>query len=330
MAKAINPLLSIFGAIIKVLKENVQTNQTAIVSVVLSISVLHYWLYIDLSKILVTLTTILVTEIFMQIRLYWGKSLRFSWAFNALWWISFFLRTDELLIYVLAGMLAILWKYVFTTKEWRHFMNPSNMAASICLISFPIVAWTNPLQFGFYSDIYKTVFIYTAIFILGSFILWRTYKLLRTPVWITTLVFFVVQLFIFTFFTKEWTMHQYLTYFNPGYFIFIFFMITDPKTSPLTRMGWVFHWAGIAILFFVLQYYINESYSNLIALFLMTWTLPFVWKLEQIKWRYNLSKWNLIQIALILIFISIFAYNVSQSWVPDLLFDNRCGQLFCS
>jgi hypothetical protein len=98
----------------------------------------------------------------------------------------------------------------------------------------------------------------------------------------------------------------------------------------LTRMGWVFHWAGIAILFFVLQYHINESYSNLIALFLMTWTLPFVWKLEQIKWRYNLSKWNLIQIALILIFISIFAYNVSQSWVPDLLFDNRCGQLFCS
>lgn len=332
MGNALWSIKKPFKAILQWLKENVQTNQTTILTFVLASWLMYYGLYIEVREILATFITIMVLELIMQYVKYGNMSLmtiRYAWVFNAIWGISFFLRTDEILLYVLAWALAVLGKYVFTTKDGRHFLNPSNMAVSLILIFFPVVAWTNPLQWGFYADMYETWIIYAVLLFFWIFMSYRVLKQLHIPIWITTLAFALTQLFIFTFFTKESTAFQYMTYFNPGWLIFIFFMITDPRTNPISKLWCMFHWIAVGLLFFVLQYYINENYSNLLALFAMTWTLPFVWKLEQKKWIYHLSLANILQISLIFAFIGIFIYNVYQSWLPDLLFENRCGQLLC-
>ena len=328
-SKIFSNVLSIVKAIGQWLRYNAQTNQTAIVALVLSIGVLYYGFYLDIYKILATIWTILILEIAIQIYKYWVGSIRFSGAFNALWGISFFLRSDEIIIYILAGALAILWKYTFTTQEGRHFMNPSNMAVTFCLIFFPLIVWTNPLQWGIYSTPEKTILIYIAIFLLGALISTRVQRLMHIPIWITTLSFFLTQAFIFAFFTEETTWQQALIYFNPGFFVFIFFMITDPKTVPWTKIGHILHGMGIGILFFILQYYINENYSNLLALFCMTLFLPFIWKLESKQWLFGLNQAHILQLGILLIFIHLFAYNIYQNWFPDLIFDNRCRQLFC-
>ena len=96
-------------------RNNIQTNQTLFLSCILIIGIEYYPLYFDYTKLAIVFSTVIgLDSLFIRIKT--GK-----WTFphsgvNTGFGISFFLRTDELIIYFFAGLIAIVGKYIFTFK----------------------------------------------------------------------------------------------------------------------------------------------------------------------------------------------------------------------
>ena len=102
-------------------------------------------------------------------------------------------------------------------------------------------------------------------------------------------------------------------------------MFTDPKTVPKTSLVRVFYSISIVFTFYFLQFFINENYSILWALFLNTLLLPIVWNTEKLKSSKAVVLY-LILISIILISLVILIYLNGR---PDLVFDNLCNQIIC-
>jgi len=260
----------------------------------------------------------------------WQWIFPFSWV-NAWFWISFFLRSEDIIIYIFAWLLAILSKYLFLVR-WKHFFNPSNFWVFVSLVIFPYTAWTNPLQWGQSVEIESYIFVLLLIILLWIFILSRLIKILNFQFYDLLWAFILTHLILYFLITQESSISSLYLFFNASFIIFVFFMLTDPKTNPLKRSSKILYWMLVAGLFYVLQFHINENYSILASLFVMTLFLPIIWKLEKedvsfLDKKIALSTpFLLIFITFVLLYISIMIYH---TWKVDLLFDNRCNQIIC-
>lgn len=316
--------------LLNLFKKNIQLNQTIILSSVLLVWVEFYDLYITYLEIFTIFWTVITLDLLFN-RYFKNKWLfPFSWV-NAWFWISFFLRSEDLVLYILAWILAIWWKYIFLAK-WKHFFNPSNMGVFIVLMLFPHYAWVNPLQWGQSVELFNYIIIIFTIFILGFFILHRLKNILNYKFYDLVWWFIIAHLFIYFLFTKETSLNSFYLFFNGSFFIFLFFMLTDPKTNPLKSSVRFLYWICVGTLFYILQFFINENYSLLGSLFVMTLFLPIIWKYENktinIK-NIKINKSILILLILLSISLLYICVQVYLYWKIDLLFDNRCNQLFC-
>ncbi len=91
-----------------------------------------------------------------------------------------------------------------------------------------------------------------------------------------------------------------ITFFSISFFIFTFFMMTDPKTVPripLVRFG---YGLTLAVNFYILQFVMNESYALLGSLFMNTLLLPYIWRLEATKSRTTLAKYLILWLIILL------------------------------
>ena len=239
---------------------------------------------------------------------------------------AFFLRSFDIGIYIFASSIAILWKHTILTNG-KHFLNPSNMAVCISLLIFPQYTWINTLQWWNYAgDISPAyIIICSGVILLWVFMMFRVYKDFKFfYLWdlIAPFLLFHFILFFTIPFSESFT--SFLLFFNVSFFIFTFFMLTDPKTVPKTSKARVFFAISVALSFYILQFYINEAYAILFALFCNTLLLPIVWYVEKRKKVYMLFAFFFLLIELFLIIVLI-----SWFWYPDLVFDNVCNQLMC-
>lgn len=110
---------------VKNILKNPQMYQTIFLMVVINVGILFFGLYLDYVKfVIIFASTLLLDILFGYIR--FGKP-RFPFSgINAGFGISFFLRTDFLILYFFAALLAIGSKYLFQYKDGKHFLNPSN------------------------------------------------------------------------------------------------------------------------------------------------------------------------------------------------------------
>ncbi|HEX8552165.1 MAG TPA: hypothetical protein VF681_11500 [Abditibacteriaceae bacterium] len=166
----------------------------------------------------------IVASIFTEIVL--SRLLRGKWPHLASAYISgisvgILLRSPEVWPYILCSIIAITSKYVFTIKG-RHLWNPSNFAIAVLLILAPFAVSTLSVQWD------NRLWAMLVIWALGSVIVWR---LRRLHICATYVLAFVV----FAALRSVWTGHTFWSEVapitGPMYQLFVFFMITDPKTT---------------------------------------------------------------------------------------------------
>ncbi len=315
-----------FSRFFYILRTNVQTNQIIILISVLLLGIFYFQIHFNIEKLLVVFGTTSFFEIVYS-RIRYG-----TWSFPysgipAGFGISFFLRTDILILYVLTWFLAISSKYLFRIQD-KHFFNPSNFWVFVVLALFPYITWTNPLQWWLVQKGFDLYLLYITLITLGFFIIWRVYVNKRINLLYIILPFVITHFLIVALVTQESWLSYHLIY-APSFFIFTFYMITDPQTVLSNIYSRIIFGSLVAVGFFVFQFFINENYSLLASLFFCTLIIPIIRYFDEKKVYKKITTWNVIICfllfsSLIILYILVLTYGGI-----DLVFDNRCRALFC-
>lgn len=308
--------------------KNPQIYQTTFLMIILNLGINFYWFYFDYTKFFLVFLSCIGFDL-MYTKL---TSWKWLWPYsgiNAGFWISFFLRTDILILYVLAAFFAITSKYIFRING-KHFFNPSNFWTFILLALLPQLTWTNPLQWGKINNLNDLYFLILGLILLLWFlVIWRVFVGVGKNLLWLVLPFMGVHLLAYFIFGDVWSFISFTKWYTPAFFIFTFFMLTDPQITPDNNWSkWLFA-ANTAILIYLLQFFINENYSTLASLFLMTITLPIVRILDLKNFYKKCTYGNMFYIVCFLMILIWLITSIMYFGPMDLVFDNRCRELFC-
>jgi Na+-translocating ferredoxin:NAD+ oxidoreductase RnfD subunit len=141
--------------------------------------------------------------------------------------VGILIRSPAIWPYVLCSMLSITSKHVLRVKG-RHLWNPSNFG--ICAMLFLAYNTVASLSIQWGNNLWPMLIIWP----LGSAIIWRLRRLHIS-------LAYVVSFILFAFLRSALTGHAWqaevapLT--GPMYQLYVFFMITDPKTTVRPRWG---------------------------------------------------------------------------------------------
>ncbi len=141
--------------------------------------------------------------------------------------VGILVRSPAFWPFALCALLSITSKYVLRFNG-RHLWNPSNFGISALLFLAGDAAASLSIQWGNY------LLPMLVIWALGSAIIWR---LRRFHITATYVISFVVFAFIRAWITRNPWQAEVSPITGPEYQLFIFFMITDPRTTVKTRTG---------------------------------------------------------------------------------------------
>jgi hypothetical protein len=149
--------------------------------------------------------------------------------------VGILMRSPEFWPYALCSAIAITSKYAIRWRG-RHLWNPSNLSISVMLLLVPEFVATLSIQWG------NTIWPMLIVWVLGALIVYRVKRLHITA---TYVVSFLVLSLLRTAFTGDSFLAEAAPITGPMYQLFIFFMITDPKTTVKPR------WAQCLVAFLV-------------------------------------------------------------------------------
>ena len=136
-------------------------------------------------------------------------------------------RSPEYWPFALCPAIAITSKYVLRWRG-RHLWNPTNFAICALLILAPEYFSTLSVQWG------NTFWPMLIVWVLGALITWRVNRLHITGVYVVS---FIVLSLIRSGITGHAFLAEVAPITGPMYQLFIFFMITDPKTTVRSKWG---------------------------------------------------------------------------------------------
>jgi len=172
--------------------------------------------------------------------------------------VGILVRSPYLWAYALCALASIATKYTLRYKN-RHLWNPSNFGVSALLFLAPASASVLSIQWG------NVVLPMAVIWVLGAVIVWRAG---RGHISAT----YVASFLLFSFAQSAMTGKPWLSIVapitGPMYQLFIFFMVTDPKTTVRTKTGQCVVVFLVAFVEMILR--LNEVvYAPFYALFLV-------------------------------------------------------------
>ncbi|MFB3812593.1 MAG: RnfABCDGE type electron transport complex subunit D [Terriglobales bacterium] len=177
-------------------------------------------------KTLLAIVTSIATELVLG-RIFAGKWLHPASAYITGISVGILLRSPAFWPYVLCSMISIVCKYVLRYRN-QHIWNPSNFGISVMLFLAPATVASLSIQWG--NNLLPLVIIWA----LGLVIVWRVGRLHITLTYVVSfLVFAVVRSWL----TGDPLPAEIAPLTGPMYQLFIFFMITDPKTTVRSRRG---------------------------------------------------------------------------------------------
>jgi enediyne biosynthesis protein E5 len=191
-------------------------------------------------------------------RMFLGKWLHPASAYITGISVGILLRSPAYWPYALCSVISITSKYVLRVKD-RHIWNPSNFGVSAMLFLAPEAVASLSIQWGNY------LLPMVVIWILGFAIVWRVKRLHITAT-------YVISFFAFAF-LRSWMVHdpwqsEIAPITGPMYQLFIFFMITDPKTTVRSKRGQILVAFLIAVVETLLRF--DQSvYAPFYALFIV-------------------------------------------------------------
>ena len=176
------------------------------------------------------------------------------------------LQTDNLWIAVLGGTLAIFSKTILRFKG-RHYFNPANFGLMVTVL-ITQQAWVSPGQWGNETIM---VFFFSAAALM---VLLKVGRLDTSVIFL--LILFLLEYFrtvIYLGWEPDVLIHQFT---NGSLLLFIFFMITDPKTTPSSpgaRLVWAALLAGLS--FFITHWFYISAAPLWVLLFYAPITVLF-------------------------------------------------------
>lgn len=141
--------------------------------------------------------------------------------------VGILIRSPFLWPYAVTSLISIASKYVLRLKG-RHLWNPSNFGISAVLLLAPATVTILSVQWG------NTLWPMVVIWILGTAIVWRVGRLHISVTYVASfLLFSVIRS---TAIGVPW-LASVAPITGPMYQLFIFFMVTDPKTTVRSTSG---------------------------------------------------------------------------------------------
>jgi Na+-translocating ferredoxin:NAD+ oxidoreductase RnfD subunit len=209
------------------------------------------------TRTVLAIVTALVIELVVG-RLYWGQWPHLASAYVSGISVGILVRSPAMWPYALGSMLSITSKYVLRVKG-RHLWNPSNFGICVMLLVASDTVASLSIQWGNYLPPM------TIVWMLGSLIIWQAKRL---HICVTYVIAFVLLAYIRSWITGHPFLAEVAPITGPMYQLFIFFMITDPKTTVQTTWGQCVVAFLVALVEMLLR--LNESvYAPLYALFLV-------------------------------------------------------------
>jgi len=172
--------------------------------------------------------------------------------------VGILIRSPAFWPYALCSAISITSKYVLRVKG-RHLWNPSNFGISVMLFLAGDSVASLSIQWGNY------LWPMVVIWVLGSIIIWR---LRRFHITATYVISFILFAFLRSWMTGSPWQSEIAPITGPMYQLFIFFMITDPRTTVRPRIGQCVVVFLVALLEMVLRLYQN-IYAPYYALFIV-------------------------------------------------------------
>jgi enediyne biosynthesis protein E5 len=196
------------------------------ITLILLIGHLGFGLLESTSRTLLAIGTAMVLELV----LYWlsyRKIPNLASAYITGISVGILVRSPEYWPFALTSAIAITSKYVLRWRG-RHLWNPSNFAICAMLLLAPEYFATLSVQWG------NTLWPMIEVWTLGAFIVYRVKRFHITAT-------YVVCFLILAGLRSQITGHPFLSeaapITGPMYQLFIFFMITDPRTTVTARWG---------------------------------------------------------------------------------------------
>jgi Na+-translocating ferredoxin:NAD+ oxidoreductase RnfD subunit len=149
--------------------------------------------------------------------------------------VGMLVRSPFLWPYLLGSLISITTKYVFRLKG-RHLWNPSNFGVSAVLFLAPAASSVLSIQWG------NAIWPMLIIWLLGLVIVWRVGRLHITLTYVAS---FMVLSWIRGVLTGTPWLAAVAPLTGPMYQLYVFFMITDPRTTVGPR------WAQAVVVFLV-------------------------------------------------------------------------------
>ena len=172
--------------------------------------------------------------------------------------VGILLRSPAFWPYALCSLIAITSKYVLRVKG-RHIWNPSNFGICVMLFLASDAVASLSIQWG------NNLWAMLVIWALGTAIIWR---LRRFHICAVYVVSFIALAFLRAWITGDPWQSEISPITGPEYQLFIFFMITDPKTTVRSKLGQCVVAFCVAVVEFFLR--LDQSiYAPLYALFIV-------------------------------------------------------------
>jgi Na+-translocating ferredoxin:NAD+ oxidoreductase RnfD subunit len=178
------------------------------------------------TKTALAILTAIAIELLLA-RLFTGKWPHLASAYISGISVGILVRSPAMWPYALCSAISITSKYALRVRG-RHIWNPSNFGICAMLFLAPFTVASLSIQWG------NTLWPMLVIWTLGSFIIWR---LKRFHISATYVISFIVLAFVRSLLTGHPWMAEVAPITGPMYQLFVFFMITDPKTTVHSRVG---------------------------------------------------------------------------------------------
>ena len=227
------------------------------ITCILLVGHLSYGILESYERTALAIVAAIVTELVLG-RIFLGQWLNLASAYITGISVGILIRSPAFWPFALCSVLSIMSKYVLRVKG-RHLWNPSNFGICVLLFLAPETVAGLTIQWG------NFIWPLLVIWIVGSIIIWRARRFHISAT-------YVISFFAFAFLRSWITGHPWRAEIapitGPMYQLFVFFMVTDPKTTVRSKTGQCVVVFLVALAEMLLR--LNEVvYAPLYALFIV-------------------------------------------------------------
>ena len=227
------------------------------ITLILLVGNLSFGILESYQKTLLAIVASIGTEMILS-RIFMGKWPNIASAYISGISVGILVRSPAFWPYAVCSIISITSKYVLRVKG-RHIWNPSNFGISVLLFLAADTVASLSIQWGNY------LLPMLVIWVLGSVIIWRLRRFHITAIYVASFLIFAI---LRSYLTASPWQSEVAPITGPMYQLFIFFMITDPKTTVRSKAGQCITVFAVALLEMILR--LNQVvYAPFYALFIV-------------------------------------------------------------